>query len=268
MRPTYFNTSLFILLLVFSWGCGPNNAAKVETTDAGIEVVFSDGVKIEFVKIPAGAFVMGSPDAEKDRDDDESPQHEVTISKPFYLGQFEVTQKQWTALMSANPSKFKNPDHPVDSVLWDQCQHFIDRLNSLQAGVFRLPTEAEWEYACRAGTTTRYPWGDDLHFVDMPDYAWFDYNSSRSTHPVGSKQPNPWGLYDMSGNVNEWCQDFYAPYPSAPQTDPLIQEGSTRIKRGGGFYDFSWNARSAARNPETNPTQLELLGLRVVREME
>ncbi|MBZ0254484.1 formylglycine-generating enzyme family protein, partial [bacterium] len=172
------------------------------------------------------------------------------------------------ALMGANPSKYKNSDHPVDGVLWDDCQRFIEKLNTLHAGTFRLPTEAEWEYACRAGSATRYYWGDDNNFIDMPDYAWYDGNSGHSTHPVGAKQPNVWGLDDMSGNVNEWCQDFYAPYSSEPQTDPLAADGTIHIKRGGGFYDFAWNARSAARNPETNPTQLDLLGLRVVREVE
>lgn len=268
MTPTWFNTSIFIFLLLFSWGCGPNNAAKVETTNAGIKVILPGDVKMAFVEIPAGNFMMGSPETEKDRDDDEGPQREVALSRPFYLGQYEVTQKQWAALMGANPSKFQNPDHPVDSVLWEQCQRFIEKLNTLNAGKFRLPSEAEWEYACRAGTTTRYYWSDDLNFVEMLGYAWFDNNSANSTHPVGLKKPNPWGLYDMNGNVNEWCQDYYAPYPSGPQTDPLAQEGSTRIKRGGGFYDFAWNARSAARNPETDPSSLELLGFRVVREKE
>ncbi len=268
MKTFIASVSLVFFTLIIAGCGGPQQTASVEKTENGITVILPDEIEMIFVEIPAGAFTMGSPDDEKDRDDDENPQHKVTLSKPFYLGQFEVTQNQWTAIMPSNPSKYQNSDHPVDSVLWDDCQRFIDKLNSLGVGTFRLPTEAEWEYACRAKTSTRYYWGDDPHFVDMVDHAWFDYNSGRSTHPVGSKRPNPWGLYDMSGNVNEWCLDHYAPYTAAPKTDPLVDQGSLRIKRGGGFFDFSWNARSAARNPETDPSRLELLGLRVVREMK
>jgi formylglycine-generating enzyme required for sulfatase activity len=167
---------------------------------------------MEFVLMPAGTFTMGSPASDPNAYDDEKPAHQVTISKPFYMGKYEVTQAQWKAVMGSenNPSYFKGDSLPVDHVSWRDVQEFIQKLNRREeqaSGVFcRLPTEAEWEYAARAGTTTLYSFGDDA--AELDDYAWYAGNADHTSYPVGQKKPNAWGLYDMHGNVSEWCQDW------------------------------------------------------------
>jgi len=165
---------------------------------------------MEFVLIPAGTFTMGSPDSDSNAYDHEKPAHQVTISEPFYMGKYEVTQAQWKAVMGENPSRFKGDDHPVENVSWEDVQQFIQKLNAKEGKeACRLPTEAEWEYAARAGTTTIYSFGNNAS--QLGNYAWYDENSGNTTHPVGDKPPNPWGLYDMHGNVWEWVQDWYGP---------------------------------------------------------
>lgn len=160
-----------------------------------------------FISIKPGKFLMGSPVTEKDRFDDET-QREVTISKEFEIADAPVTQAQWKEVMGSNPSYFKGDDHPVECVSWEDAQKFIQKLNESQSEyTYRLPTEEEWEYCARAGTTTAYFFGDDPK--DLPKYAWFYENSENRTHPVKQKLPNPWGLYDVCGNVWEWCQDWY-----------------------------------------------------------
>ncbi len=208
----------------------------------------ADSKPLEMVLIPGGTYMMGSPENEVDRDDNEGPLHSVTISKPFYLGKYEITQAQWAAVMGNNPSGFQGNNRPVETITWDDCQAFIQKLNLLGQGTFRLPTEAEWEYACRAGTTTRFYWGDDLKYNQIDDYAWYSSNSNVQTHEVGTKLPNAWGLFDMSGNVWEWCQDRFGEYSSDPQTDPT---GSTnddqRLQRGGEWDETARACRSANR---------------------
>lgn len=197
-------------------------------------------IGLTLVLIPPGSFMMGSTSA-----DDEQPVHQVSIGAPFYLGKYEVTQAQWVAVMGSNPSEFKGADQPVEHVTWEDAQAFIRKLNALDDGFeYRLPTEAEWEYACRAGTT-----GDFAG--DLDALGWYEANSQGRTHPVGQKQPNKFGLYDMHGNVWEWCADM-APetYQGAPRDGSAwLSAGSgKRILRGGSWDHDSNHARSAYRH--------------------
>ena len=196
------------------------NTSNTSTNSTTIK----NSIGMELVKIPAGTFTMGSPANEKDRSDDEK-QHQVTISKDFYLGKYEVTQAQWTAVMGNNPSNFKGENLPVETVSWEDAQEFIKKLNAKGEGIYRLPTEAEWEYAARGGTTGAY-------YGNVNDIGWFTDNSGGKTHPVGQKQANGFGLYDTSGNVWEWCSDWYGEYPSGSLTDPTgATSGSIRVNR-------------------------------------
>jgi formylglycine-generating enzyme required for sulfatase activity len=196
--------------------------------------------------IPPGNFVMGSPPGETDRYDDEVP-HRVTLTKGIWLGVYPVTQAQWQKVMKNNPSCFTGEDRPVEQVSWDDCQEFCRKLSVREGKTYRLPTEAEWEYACRAGTTTAYCFGDDPALLN--DYAWHLGNSFIQTHPVGQKKANAWGLFDVHGNVWQWCQDWYGDYPRADQVDPQgPARGSFRVLRGGGWNDDPQGCRSAFRS--------------------
>ena len=206
-------TCLFLLLTLSLSGGG----AAIEAQ--GLSYV--NGVGIEFVLIPAGTFMMG---IDEDPENpllyfEETPRHKVTITKPFYLGKYEVTQEQWKAVMGTSPSGFQGAANPVEQVSWDDIQVFIARLNHHEGhDRYRLPTEAEWEYAARAGSTGAYSFGDDEGKLGR--YAWYGKNSDGRTHPVGQKEPNAWGLYDMHGNVLEWVQDLYGYYSKSPAVDP------------------------------------------------
>jgi formylglycine-generating enzyme required for sulfatase activity len=208
---------------------------------------------IKLVLIPAGSFTMGSAHDEPDRGADESPQTRVTLTKDFFLGATDVTQGQYESVMSTNPSDFKSAgrDAPVEEVSWDDAITFCQKLTERErtAGhlpegyVFALPTEAQWEYACRAGTTGAYT-------TDPAATSWYDRNSGGTTHPVGAKQPNAWSLYDMTGNVYQWCADWYAHrYPGGEVTDPTGPDsGSVHVLRGGGWYYDRSYCRSAYRD--------------------
>jgi formylglycine-generating enzyme required for sulfatase activity len=208
---------------------------------------YTNSIGMEFVLVPAGSFMMGAPDSEKILSW-ERPQHKVNISKPFYLGKYEVTQEQWEAVMGNNPSWLKGRTNPVELVSWNDTQEFIRRLNAREGhGRYRLPTEAEWEYAARAGTTTAYSFGDDAG--NLGRYAWCT-PGDEAHHPVGQKEANAWGLHDMHGNVHEWVQDWYDKtyYSHSPETDPLgPSTGSRRVIRGGGYGDAAMLCRSSAR---------------------
>ena len=191
---------------------------------------------------------MGSPDSDAEADNNEKPAHHVTISQPFYLGKYPVTQAQWEAVMETNPSQFQGDrNRPVEHVSWEDTQEFIQRLTAKEIGAsFRLPTEAEWEYACRAGSPTAYSFGDDRS--QLGAYGWYRDNSGRTTHPVGECTPNAWGLYDMHGNVCEWGQDWYGPYTPELLPDPQGPPwGGRRVVRGGSWLHDAGHCRSAYR---------------------
>ncbi|MDD2715025.1 MAG: formylglycine-generating enzyme family protein [Candidatus Wallbacteria bacterium] len=228
-----------------------------------ITVDLPEEQKLLMVWIPAGSFVMGSPENEPDRGFTEGPQHPVSISRGFYLGKFQVTQAQWLSVMDTNPSCFAGMDLPVENISFDDCLEFIENLNRITNREFRLPTEAEWEYACRAGSTSAYCWGDSMD----DDYCWHAGNSDNRTHAVGGRKPNAWGLHDMSGNVEEWCQDWFGEYSDSPAIDPAGPvEGMGRVFRGGGFCMEAANCRSAERDYYPPDFFCNELGLRLIAE--
>lgn len=260
--------------------------------------IITNSIGMKLVLIPKGTFTMGSPIDEEGRLEDEV-QHQVTISQDYYLGVTEVTQGQYEKVMGNNPSDFQchqsykvqgdSSNHPVEMVSSDDAVQFCKRLSELpeekKAGrVYRLPTEAEWEYACRAGSTSKYSFGDDEG--QLGDYAWFSGNSNQKTNPVGQKKPNAWGLYDMHGNVFEWCADWYDDYPKQAVTDPVgpaegvvpvnrvvhaysqdvlfqVVTHETRVNRGGSSCSGAASSRSAGRNCNAPRVGSPVRGFRV-----
>jgi formylglycine-generating enzyme required for sulfatase activity len=224
-----------------------------------------DDVKIELLLIPAGEFDMGSPFSEWPREYDEDPVRRIKISRPFYIGRYEVTQAQWKAVMGYTSCHFKGPDLPADGIPWKDAVAFCKRLGEKQSQTFRLPTEAEWEYACRAGTTTAYSFGNDRSVLD--DYAWFNSNSDHKTHPVGRKMPNAFGLHDVHGNVWEWCSDWFDGYRDDQSVDPTgPQTGFSRILRGGSWFCTPGPCRSANRGYNTPNIRDDDVGFRIVMD--
>lgn len=215
------------------------------------------------VYVSSGTFTMGGTSEQgSDAYDDEKPTHNVTLSS-YYICKYEVTQALWRAVMGSNPSNFKGDNLPVECVSWNDCQTFINRLNSYTGRNFRLPTEAEWEFAARGGNYSRHYKYSGSNYIG--DVAWYDDNSGNRTHPVGTKQPNELGLYDMSGNVYEWCSDWYGSYSSYSQSDPTgPNSGSGRVFRGGSWYDGAWLCRSSSRFSNTPGISDCHLGLRLV----
>jgi len=250
--------------------------AAQEELGTPVKITNTIGMKLKL--IPAGEFMMGSENVVElpyyhlqmppsrfmraiTNVSYEKPRHKVRITKPFYLGVYEVTQAEYETMMRENPSRFskegrsarrvsgkETSHHPVENVSWDDATEFCKRLSDKEGETYRLPTEAEWEYACRAGTATRYSFGDDEE--SFGDYAWYHKNSDDRTHPAGEKKPNAWGLYDMHGNVLEWCADRYGRnyYAVSPTDDPLGPDrGSRGLARGGCWYDSAEHCRSAIR---------------------
>jgi len=234
-------------------------------SEAEIEANKLNNIKIikelEMILIPAGTLKMGSPESEKGRNDDEV-QHEVIITKPFYMGKYEVTQEQWEAVMGKNTSDTEGAKLPVTDVSWEDCQEFIKKLNAKTDGGYRLPTEAEWEYACRAGTTTAYSFGITI----TPKDANYRDSKIRKPVPVGSYKPNAFGLYDMHGNVWEWCEDWFGVFPAKLLKDPMgPAKGLDRVLRGGSFLNYDSDARSSRRMNNT-PTSRDFNdGFRLAR---
>ncbi|MEO2036847.1 MAG: formylglycine-generating enzyme family protein, partial [Planctomycetaceae bacterium] len=224
-----------------------------------------NSIGMEFKRLSPGTFTMGDDSG----DADEQPAHQVTLTETIALGVYEVTQEQYEKVVGSNPSAFTGPQNPVEQLRWEEAVEFCRKLSALPAEksagyVYRLPTEAEWEYACRAGTTTKYSFGDSES--ELGDYAWYDKNSGVTTHPVGGKQPNAWGLYDMHGNVWEWCQDWYGNYPSGWVTDPTgPSSSSNRVRRGGSCSSGSGLCRSAGRSRDAPGLRGSFSGFRVLR---
>jgi formylglycine-generating enzyme required for sulfatase activity len=255
---------LFVAVFLAPW------AAMAESS-GGRTMDIAPGVSMAFVWIPPGTFPRGSPDAEAGRDRDEGPVQEVELTRGFFLGVHEVTQAQWQAVLGTQPAVFRRGKEasrrPVESVSWEDCRRFIAALRPPGPGRFRLPTEAEWEYAARAGTTTRFPWGDDPAERAAHAHAWANSRSFAITHPVGLKPANAWGLHDMHGNVWEWCSDWYGPYPPGRLRDPAgPATGTERVFRGGSWYDFPSSLRSANRHRHRPDGRYTAIGLRLVWE--
>lgn len=215
------------------------------------------------VYVAGGTFTMGgTSEQSSDAYDDEKPTHSVTLSS-YYICKYEVTQALWRAVMGSNPSNFKGNNLPVENVSWNDCQTFINRLNSYTGRNFRLPTEAEWEFAARGGNYSRHYKYSGSNYIS--DVAWYDGNSGNRTHPIGTKQANELGLYDMSGNVYEWCSDWYGSYSSYSQNDPTgPNSGSHRVNRGGSWNFFARICRSSFRSCDSPGYRCYYLGLRLV----
>jgi len=225
----------------------------------GETITNSIGLKLKLIQ--AGSFMMGSNSGRSSM----RPVHKVRITKPFYIGVHEVTQEQYEKVMKTNPAEFKGPRRPVEKVLWNDAQEFCRRLSTLENKPYRLSTEAEWEYACRSGTSTEYYWGKSFD----PQYAWSPQNSSDATHDVGTKLPNDWGLHDMIGNVWEWCEDWHGQYDGAQQVDPKGPPvGKLRVLRGGSWFYDPEICRSAYRLKSSPGTRHRRYGFRIVLDLE
>ena len=228
-----------------------------------ITIPVKDGISIDMVRVEAGTFTMGATAEMKDPFEDEKPTHLVTLTNDYYIGKYEVTQALWKAVMGNNPSYFKGDNLPVEKVSWDDCQEFISKLNRITGKKFRLPTEAEWEYTARGGKKSRgYQYSGSNNLLDV---AWCGDNSGSKTRAVGTKQPNELGIYDMTGNVWEWCQDWYGKYNSSSQVNPTgANSGSGRVRRGGSWGHTARYCRSSCRSDRTPVIRDLSLGLRLV----
>ena len=235
----------------------------VLTNVDNISIPVKYGISIDMVRVEAGTFTMGATPKIKEPLYDEQPTHRVTLTNDYYIGKYEVTQALWQAVMGDDPSYFKGDNLPVEAVTWDDCQEFIGKLNRITGKTFRLPTEAEWEYAARGGNKSR---GYQYSGSNNPsNVAWYDDNSGDKTHAVGTKQPNELGIYDMSGNVWEWCQDWYETYSSSSQVNPTgANSGSCRVVRGVSWYNNARNCRLSLRGSNTPDFRSSNLGLRLV----
>ena len=282
-------TSPLVVLLLFAvLGCKSEkqvtlNSLVEEVKDqmAAEQLAVGDpivnSVDMVLVPVPAGEFQMGSPDSQSDVGDDEKPQHRVKITRPFYMSVHVVTRSQYKKVMGSNArwsSATKSGEStspgvdpsmlPADNISWDSAMEFCTKLSELEGVEYRLPTEAQWEYVCRAGTNTAYSFGDDPS--QLGDYGWFGEAAESTTHPVGQKKPNAWAIYDTYGNVWEWCRDWYGPYGNQRvSTNPAgPSDGDLRVVRGGSFY-FKRTGRSAYRGYE-DPDFQGTIGFRIVRE--
>ena len=228
-----------------------------------ITIPVKDGISIDMVRVEAGTFIMGATPEMENPNSDEKPTHQVTLTNDYYIGKYEVTQALWQAVMGNNPSYFKGDNLPVGNVSWNDCQDFLIKINSITGKKFRLPTEAEWEYAARGGKKSRgYQYSGSNNLSDV---AWYIDNKGSGPHAVGSKQANELGIYDMSGNVLEWCQDWFGDYNSSSRVNPTgVNSGSSCVLRGGAWLINAMYCRSSFRCHYTPNHRDHFLGLRVV----
>ena len=236
----------------------------VELKKAGEDVIKK--LREEMIHVPAGEFIMGAVPNDASAQNDEKPRHRVKISNAFFIGVTEVTQAQFEAVMGINPSRFKGADRPVENVTWNEAVEFCRRLSMKFNEIYRLPTEAEWEYACRAGTESVYFWGNAFN----EDFTWYRTNSDGQTHQVGQKKPNTWGLKDITGNVWEWCYDLYSEdyYSNCTESDPRgAIRGERRVYRGGSWINSASMHRASDRLSITPGTRDDNIGFRIVREV-
>ena len=227
-----------MLLMAFTFAaCGSDDDDEkgVDAPKFQTQTITVGGVSFKMIAVEGGTFQMGSPESDAEADGDEKPWHQVTLSN-YYIGETEVTQELWEAVMGSNPSYFVGPKLPVDKVSWDDCQAFIGKLNAQTGKTFRLPTEAEWEYAARGGKKSKgYTYSGSNTIAEV---AWYGKNSNNETHDVALKAPNELGIYDMSGNVGEWCQDRFGNYGKEDEINPIgSNTGSNRVLRGGSYGD-------------------------------
>ena len=243
-------------------GNGATSSAKEEGTpkESAPLTITVNGVSFEMIRVEAGTFTMGATSEQDSARNDEYPTHRVTLTKNYYLGKTEVTQALWKAVMGSNPSYYKGNNKPVESVSWDDCQTFIKKLNAATGKNFRLPTEAEWEFAARGGNKSgHYQYSGSNNLSEV---AWYD--GRNGTHNVALKHPNELGLYDMSGNVWEWCQDWYGDYSSGSQTNPTgPNSGANRVVRGGSWHIYAGDCRSSRRYLNGPDDCSSYLGLRL-----
>jgi len=222
---------------------------------------------MELILIRSGSFRMGGDKKLEQAEDHETPRRAVKISKAFFLGKYEVTQAQWSEMMNNNPSEFKDDKRPVERVSWNDVQAFVQKLNTKEeTNKYRLPTESEWEYAARAGSESSYNFGSNAN--KLSQYAWYRKNSAGETHPVGQLKPNSWGLFDMHGNVHEWCQDWFDRkyYSQSPSNDPLgPSSGMAKVLRGGDWGSEDWYCRCASRSLSSPERRSNRLGFRLIK---
>lgn len=276
IRRVWFHYWLFVFFLFLPY------IPYGETLTIPLPGLPADARPLELIRVRAGSFVMGATSNDPGYYSQlEWPSHPVTLTYDYFLGKCEITQAQWRAVMGSIPKRITDggDDYPIYYVSWKDCQDFARRLSDWGLGLFRLPTEAEWEYACRAGTTTRFSFGDCPEVVESYSYYeepsrfvwWFGNNTPSGAKPVGLKLPNPWGFFDMHGNVYEWCSDWWEnPYPREPQIDPHgPSSGTVHVSKGGHWYGSILHCRSAFRFFEQEAEQIGGIfwGLRIVKEI-
>jgi formylglycine-generating enzyme required for sulfatase activity len=253
-----------ILFLIAGLMLSSYDTNKVDKAGPKKHVNYLNTIGMEFAFIPAGTFKMGANGKKEEAYRFEIPRHKVTISKPFYLGRYEVTQAQWEVIMGYNPSNFKNPNNPAENITIEEVQQFIQKLNDREkVNHYRLPTEAEWEYAARAGSRKTYFFGDME--TKMDQFVWYEKNSGGKPHPVGQKKPNAWGLYDVLGNINEYVQDKFSEryYTKTSVIDPTGPDSGTVLKRGGSWFGPSKHNRLAFRDG-IGPAKSDKRGFRLL----